>query len=101
MIFTRILKVLSKAKAYKTLYKKLASLKCNLSPVEIMTIVIFYHFSGYKCFKYYYQKCILSESKSYFPDAVFHNRFSEIKKTVNLPLYMFIYAHCRGKLTGT
>lgn len=66
-----------------------------------MTIVIFYHLSGYKCFKYYYQECILTEGKSYFPDAVSYNRFIEIKKTVNLPLYMFIFAHCRGKQTGT
>lgn len=66
-----------------------------------MAIVIFYHLSGYKCFKYYYQQGILKTYRSYFPKAVSYNRFIEIKKTVNLPLYMFIFSHCRGKLTGT
>ena len=59
-----------------------------------MTIVIYYHLSGYKCFKYYYKECILKAGKHYFPDAVSYNRFIEIKKFVNLPLYMFGLLQC-------
>jgi hypothetical protein len=65
-----------------------------------MAMVIDYHLSGYKCFKYYYQECILIEGLSYFPKAVSCTRFIEIKKTVNIPLYMFCFLQCRGELTG-
>ena len=66
-----------------------------------MSIVIYYHFSGYKCFKYYYIECILKEGKSYFPDSVSYNRFIEIKKFVNIPLYMFAILQCSlSKPTG-
>ena len=75
-------------------------MQCSLAPSEIMAIVIYYHLSGYKCFKYYYQECILKEGLSYFPKAVSYNRFIEIKKTVNIPLYMFCFLQCRGDLTG-
>ena len=35
---------------------------------EMMCIEILYHFSGYKCFQYYYQQMIeQGELKSYFP----------------------------------
>lgn len=65
-----------------------------------MTIVIFYHLSGYKCFKYYYKQCVLGELKSYFPGAVSYSRFIYLKKRVSLPLYCFIQCCCLGKLTG-
>lgn len=75
-------------------------MNCRLSPSEIMTIVIYYHLSGYKCFKYYYQECILKQGLSYFPDAVSYNRFIEIKKTINVPLYMFCILQSSGQRTG-
>ena len=59
---------------------KLTSMKCNLAPSEIMAIVIYYHLSDYKCFKYYYQECILKEGLSYFPKAISYTRFIEIKR---------------------
>ncbi|MEM6831624.1 MAG: IS982 family transposase [Bacteroidota bacterium] len=66
-----------------------------------MTIVIHYHLSGYKCFKYYYQECILKYAKSYFPKAVSYNRFIELKKLVNIPLYIFCFLQCtQSKRTG-
>lgn len=80
--------------------KKLSSLKCGLAPSEVMTIVIFYHLSGYKCFKYYYQKCVLGELREYFPKAVSYSRFVSIKKRVNIPLYCFIHCCGFGKITG-
>lgn len=72
----------------------------HLSPSEVMAITIYYHFSGYKCFKYYYQECILGELKSYFPAALSYNRFVEIKKRVNLALFCFIYCCGLGNKTG-
>ncbi len=71
-----------------------------MTPSEVMTIVIFYHLSGYKCFKYYYQQGILKTWRSFFPNAVSYNRFIEIKKMVNPALYMFVHLCCRGTKTG-
>ena len=41
----------------------------RLHPSEIMTIVIFYHMAGFKCFKYYYNQYTYASLKSYFPAA--------------------------------
>jgi hypothetical protein len=41
--------------------KKLASMEWALCPSEVMAICIYYHLSGYKCFKYYYKNCVLGE----------------------------------------
>jgi hypothetical protein len=65
-----------------------------------MAIVIFYHVSGFKCFKYYYQQGILKTWKSYFPQAVSYNRFIELKKEVNMALFFFIHYQGLGKQTG-
>lgn len=65
-----------------------------------MAIVIFYHVSGFKCFKYFYEQGILKTWKSYFPDAVSYNRFIELKKEVNLALFFFIHYFGLGKQTG-
>lgn len=66
-----------------------------------MTIVIFYHIAGFKCFKYFYQQGILKTWKSYFPHAVSYNRFIELKKEVNLALFFFIHYFGPGRQTGT
>jgi IS5 family transposase len=65
-----------------------------------MTIVIFYHNAGFKCFKYFYEQGILKHWKKDFPDAVSYNRFIELKKEVNLALYFFIHWYGLGKQTG-
>lgn len=65
-----------------------------------MAIAVFYHYGGYKCFKYFYQRGILGTWKSYFPDAVSYNRFVELKKEVNLALFFFTYFSGLGRQTG-
>lgn len=65
-----------------------------------MAITIYYHISGYKTFKYYYNDCVLGELRSYFPAALSYNRFIEVKKRVNMALYCFVYCCCLGKVTG-
>ncbi|MFV0605210.1 MAG: IS982 family transposase [Niabella sp.] len=72
-----------------------------MSPSEIMSLVIFYHLSGFKCFKYFYCQGILGHWKSYFPEAVSYNRFIELKKHVNMALYFFIHWQGLGKQTGS
>lgn len=72
-----------------------------MSASEVMSIVIFYHLAGYKCFKYFYCQGILKHWKSYFPNAVSYNRFIELKKHVNMALYFFIHWYGLGNQTGT
>lgn len=50
--------------------------KMNLS--EVLTILIFYHDSQYKCFKYYYTDMVQMRLKSYFPHTVSYKRLLTI-----------------------
>lgn len=68
---------------------------------EVISIDIFYHYSGYKCFKYFYKEGILKAWSSYFPEAVSYNRFVELKKHVNIPLFIFMHLPNPEKHTGT
>lgn len=47
----------------------------ELTMSETLTILIFYHHSGMKCFKYYYQRIVLPGMISYFPKLVSYERF--------------------------
>jgi IS5 family transposase len=80
--------------------KPAAGDKCRLSQSEIMTIVIFYHVSGFKCFKYYYEQGMLKTWKSYFPDAVSYNRFIEVKKRSEYGLVLLHSLPWTGYSTG-
>lgn len=42
---------------------------------ELLTILVFYHHSGYKNFQYYYQSFVLGDGASCFPRAVSYKRF--------------------------
>lgn len=52
----------------------------QMSDSEMLTLVIFYHFSGYKCFdgaarRYYYRNCVQMHLTSYFPILLTYERF--------------------------
>ena len=49
----------------------------NLTISEIMTICIYYHESGYKTFKDYYEKHVLINMQNDFHNLVSYNRFLE------------------------
>ncbi len=67
---------------------------------EIMTIMIYYHYSGYKTFKDYYSKGLQDHLKSAFPNLVSYNRFVELKKTAIVPLSLFLQLNMLNKCTG-
>lgn len=72
--------------------------KMNLS--EIMTIMIYWHQSGYKNFKEFYTKEVLVHLRREFPHAVSYSRFVELMSYACLPL--FVFAKCLGaECTGT
>lgn len=67
---------------------------------EIMTIMIYWHQSGYKNFKSFYTKHLLIHLRNEFPRAVSYNRFLELIPYASLPLFVFAKcfgAECTGK----
>ncbi len=61
-----------------------------MSTSERMAIVVFYHHSGFKCFKYYYEQVIQKAFASYFPHSYSYSRLKEL----NFPLFVLLSAYC-------
>ena len=70
---------------------------CNLSMSEIMTILIFFHQSNFRTFKYFYF-LILENYKKAFPKLPSYSRFVYIQKQAFIPLFAFLH-QCKGKST--
>jgi len=71
----------------------------DLNGSEVSTILVAYHYSGYKNFEYYYRRCILGEYADCFPDAPTYECFlSYIPKAVDLMyLWMLMTASLADK----
>ena len=76
------------------------STQSALSQSEIMSILIFFHLSGIRCFKWYYQNFVCNYLKGYFPDLVSYNRFVELIPSVWHYLYAYGNAWRQGELTN-
>jgi Transposase DDE domain len=74
--------------------------KRSLVASEIMTIVVYYHYSGFKCFKHYYQTMIQGFIRDAFSATVSYNRFIELKQKLIIPLWLFIKLHSMDKCNG-
>ena len=61
-----------------------------MSESEIMCLCVFYHYSGYKCFQYYYQNMVQLSLKSYFPHQISYERFLCSLLKVLPGLYVFL-----------
>lgn len=72
----------------------------SLCMSEVMTIVILFHFSGYRTFKAYYQKQVLQHDRHYFPGLVSYNRFVELMQACRVPLSLFMSRHRVAQTTG-
>jgi Transposase DDE domain len=64
----------------------------KMSTSEMMAITIFYHRSGMKCFKYYYQCIIKGYLESYFPTAYSYENFVSKMSEINCFLLLFFQA---------
>ena len=74
---------------------------CKLSLSEIMTILVNYHYSHYKCFKRYYTEHVTKELSKDFPDLVSYNRFVELIPRALYPMCLFIaYKIKQSRKTG-
>ena len=70
-----------------------------LSESEVMTIIIFFHISGYRNFKQFYLGYVCKYLKPFFPLLPSYNRMVELKKTVLFPLYCYLMKQNR-EITG-
>lgn len=50
----------------------------DLTTSEIITILVYYHHSGYKNFQYYYQRLVLPQMHTHFPELVSYQRFIDL-----------------------
>lgn len=73
----------------------------TMTKAEVMTIVIMFHTSGYRCLKHFYKEHVCVHLRHLFPKVVSYNRFVELEKEVALPLAIFIRMFLLGKCTGT
>ena len=74
--------------------------KTSMYLSEIMTIVIYFHLSNYRTFKWYYNKFVCKTLKPYFPKLVSYNRFVEVMKMTIVPLTLYLINYGFGKSTG-
>ena len=74
--------------------------KTSMSLSEIMTIVIYFHLSNQRTFKWYYIKFVGTVLRPYFPKQVSYNRFVEIMKMSIVPLTLYLMKYRVGKCTG-
>ena len=74
--------------------------KTSMSLSEIMTIIIYFHLSNQRTFKWYYIKFVGTVLRPYFPRQVSYNRFVEIMKMSIVPLTLYLMKYRVGKCTG-
>ncbi len=69
-----------------------------LSISEIITLLVYYHVSGFKTFKDYYMLC--HEIKSAFPTRPSYNRFIELQQRAILPIALLAQIYGRYACDG-
>jgi len=72
----------------------------QLTLSEIMSILVYFHMSGYRNFKDYYLKHVSVYLKDAFPSLISYNRFIELVPKTLLPLSVFMKTSRTGSCTG-
>ncbi len=62
----------------------------TVSDSELLTILVFYQCSGYKCFQYYYQNLVINDMRTYFPQLFSYERFVALLARLLPGLYVFL-----------
>jgi hypothetical protein len=70
----------------------------KLSISEMMTIMVLFHRSNFRCFKNFYGY-VMTYLRGYFPNLISYDRFVHIKKSLFIPLFAYLL-HIRGVVTG-
>lgn len=78
-----------------------AGRKAALSESEVLTILVLYHLSGFKCFEYFYERLLLQDLKSYFPKAVSYTQFLSLSQQACFHILLLAqYRCCFSALTA-
>lgn len=72
----------------------------TMSNSEVISILILFQMSGFKCFKHYYIHYVQRHMQADFPKTVSYNRFIELSQGVIMPLTIFLKTCCGGACTG-
>jgi hypothetical protein len=75
-------------------------IKCSMSLSEIMTITVYFHFSGYRTFKHYYQDHVCKSLRKEFPRLLSYNRFVEVMQSCLIPLLIYLKKFRAGKCSS-
>lgn len=78
--------------------KNIRKRKISLGLSEIMSIAIYFHYSGYKTFKDFYIKS--SELRTAFPSMPSYNRFIELQQKACIPLAIFAKLQANADVDG-
>lgn len=71
-------------------YRQAVTRQPVMSDAEMLTLLIFYQMSGYKCFEYYYEEMVATTLRSYFPQQVSYERFVALIPRLLPGLYVFL-----------
>jgi hypothetical protein len=74
--------------------------KPKMSPSEVITIMVLFHYGAFKNMKHFYQYFVKEHLADEFPHTVSYNRFVELMQSAALPMTLFLKACCLGKCTG-
>lgn len=72
----------------------------TMSNSEIISILLLFQISGFKCFKHYYIFYVQRHMNDDFPKTVSYNRFVELSQSIIMPLTIFLKTCCSGSCTG-
>ena len=73
--------------------------KGKLSLSEMLFIMVFFHLSGFRCFKLFYLYGICSHYRGLFGDLPSYGRFVALQPRLFMPLCMLLH-HLSGEKTG-
>lgn len=71
-------------------YSQSVTRQAVMSDSEMLTVLVFYQMSGYKCFQYYYEEMMVTTLQSYFPVQVSYARFVALIPRLLPGLYVFL-----------
>ena len=80
--------------------KRYRNRQFTMSDSEVITIMICFHISGYRCLNGLYINHIQKYCQSDFPKTVSCNRFVELQQKALVPMTLFLQLCCLGKCTG-
>jgi hypothetical protein len=72
----------------------------RMSPSEVMTIQVLFHFSQVRTFKKFYKGYVCKHMRDYFPDLLSYNRVVELCSQTMIPLGIYLKTRATGTCTG-